>query len=305
MAGAVPCPNCGRPVPGGQDACGACGALVTPVGGSAAVGEPTPDVSPTAEIAPATEIAPTAEIAPAAQIEPAADLAPAESSAPEPIDAIAAADGIVSGGMVPGAYLVPSSTYRAVSDAAPAASVSVPASAPEAAAVQPAPAWIPPAAPTPPAAPSEAPAASTTTPGRASMLADLPFDAPDELEGWLVALGGGIGVLGFVLPWWPLFNGLEGYFSKWGLAIGHLPMFIALITLAALAILPNRIAPWVRTGVGGMVAGGILFGLVWPFLEGGGQQIGSMLAAMGAFLLIAGGIIAVAPSRRAKTPDGT
>jgi hypothetical protein len=138
-------------------------------------------------------------------------------------------------------------------------------------------------------------------PGRASFLADLPFDAPEQLEGWLVALGGGIGILGFFLPWTgALGTGLEGYLGSWGLGIGALPVFLLLVVVTALAILPNRVAPWVRTGVCGMVTGGMVFGLVWLYLGGDASQLGALLSAVGAILLMAGGIIAVAPGRTTR-----
>lgn len=141
-------------------------------------------------------------------------------------------------------------------------------------------------------------------PGRASILADLPFDAPDDLEGWLVAVGGITTVLGFLLPWRSSFMiGLDGYLNSWGLGVGaHLPIFLLVVVVTALAILPNRVATWVRTGAAGAVIGGIVFGLVWLYLEGGASQVGALLAAVGAILLIAGGVIAVAPGRSARPP---
>jgi hypothetical protein len=144
-------------------------------------------------------------------------------------------------------------------------------------------------------------------PGRASILADLPFDAPDQLEGWLVALGGGIGVLGFFLPWTgAIGEGLEGYLGSWGLgSASRLPVFVLLVVVTALAILPNRVATWVRTGVCGMVSGGITFGLVWLYLGSDASQLGALLAAVGAVVLIAGGIIAVAPGRTADRREET
>ncbi|MBI2777581.1 MAG: hypothetical protein HYX57_10030 [Chloroflexi bacterium] len=155
-------------------------------------------------------------------------------------------------------------------------------------------------------------AAATTTsrspaprPGHASILADLPFDAPDELEGWLVVLGGGTALLGFLLPWRSaLSSGFSGYFESWGLGIGtNLPIVVLVIVATALSIVPNRVADWFRHGVLGMVAGGVLFGLVWLYLSGGGE-LGAILAAVGAVLLIGGGVVAVSPGRREVRPEG-
>ncbi|HEX4896831.1 MAG TPA: hypothetical protein VFV53_00570 [Candidatus Limnocylindrales bacterium] len=252
----------------------------------------------------------------------------AAPASPDRIDEELAADGIASGGIVPGSYLPPSTVHRP--GTAPSAGGY---EAPRYAAAPGEPAtWAPPAPPassggwippTPgvagaaaggaaPLSPSGMAAAASSTParsrdarppmpGRASILADLPFDAPDELEGWLVALGGGMGVLGFFLPWTgAIGEGLEGYLGSWGLGVAsRLPVFFLVLVVAALAVLPNRVATWVRTGVCGMVSGGILLGLVWLYLGSDASQLGALLAAVGAVLLIAGGIIAVAPGRSA------
>jgi hypothetical protein len=144
------------------------------------------------------------------------------------------------------------------------------------------------------------------TPGRAPFLADLPFDAPAEMEGWLLAIGGGTGILGFFLPWRSSLDpGLSGYLGSWGLGIGaHLPIFVLVVVVAALAVLPNRVAPWLRTGVGGTVVGGLVLGLTWLYLGGGAAEIGAILAAVGGILLIAGGILAVAPARAGRPTGG-
>jgi hypothetical protein len=136
-------------------------------------------------------------------------------------------------------------------------------------------------------------------------MADLPFDAPNELEGWLVALGGGLGILGFVLPWRSsIQTGIGGYFDSWGLGIGaHLPIFVLVVIVVALAVLSNRIAPWVRTGVCGLVVGGILLGLVWLYLGGGAAEIGAILGAVGGIVMIVGGVLGVAPERRVRPPE--
>jgi len=261
------------------------------------------------------------EAAPEAQPQPPTAWSPA----PRRVDETLAADGIASGGVVPGSYLPPSTVHRPGSVPPVGGSMSPPPAAPGGPAT-----WAPPSSsptaggwirPTPGAVGSAAPGASggapslapappaantrdarPPVPGQASILADLPFDAPDELEGWLVALGGGLGVLGFFLPWTgAIAEGLEGYLGSWGLGVAsRLPVFLLLVVVTALALLPNRVAPWVRTGVLGMVTGGILFGLVWLYLGSDASQLGALLAAVGAVLLIAGGIIAVAPGRSAN-----
>lgn len=231
-----------------------------------------------------------------------------------PMNAEVTADGIGSGGVVPGAYLPPSTAHRAADAstgrghaafATSGATAEALAVGGTAGATSPTlPSAIGPTVPPASAGASGAAPARPATPGRASILADLPFDAPDELEGWLVTLGGGIGILGFLLPWRSsLRTGLEGYLDSWGLGIGaHLPIFFLVFIVTALVILPNRVASWVRTGVCGMVVGGLLLGLVWLYL-GGGAEIGAILTAVAGVLLVAGGALAVAPGRGSRTSD--
>lgn len=295
--------------------------------------EREPEATDAEPEAVADPVAAPESILTAAWPEIAARPGAAATPAPDQVDEALAADGIASGGIVPGSYLPPSTVHRPGLAPSAGGSQVPPAAAPggSAAWAPPAPAassggWIPPtpgvagAAATGAASSSFADAAAAASPatarsrderppmpGRASILADLPFDAPDELEGWLVALGGGMGVLGFFLPWTgAIGEGLEGYLGSWGLGVAsRLPVFFLVLVVAALAVLPNRVATWVRTGVCGMVAGGILLGLVWLYLGSDASQLGALLAAVGAVLLIAGGIIAVAPGRSAYRQEDT
>ena len=289
--------------------------------------EPEPEAVQPEAVEPEPVAAPEPILA-AAWPEIAERTVAAATAAPDQVDEALAADGIASGGIVPGSYLPPSTVHRPGPASSVGGSLTPPSAAPGGPATWASPApvassggWIPPtpgvtgAAATGTASMSASAATTTAaspaaarprdgrppTPGRASILADLPFDAPDELEGWLVALGGGMGVLGFFLPWTgAIGEGLEGYLGSWGLGVAsRLPVFFLVLVVAALAVLPNRVATWVRTGVCGMVAGGILLGLVWLYLGSDASQLGALLAAVGAVLLIAGGIIAVAPGRSA------
>jgi predicted lipid-binding transport protein (Tim44 family) len=58
-----------------------------------------------------------------------------------------------------------------------------------------------------------------------------------------------------------------------------------------LAVMPSRVPSWIRTGVLGVLAGGLLAGLAWPYLIGGlGAGLGILCEAVAAVLLIAGGV---------------
>ncbi len=155
--------------------------------------------------------------------------------------------------------------------------------------------------PMPPSAPTAAPPADTppparVQPGRASLLADLPFDAPGSLAEWLVAVGSGVAAVSFLLPWAPR---IADYTSSWGLAsVSHLPILGLLVVTAVLAILPNRVPPWIRSGVLGLISGSMFLGVLWPYVAGDfGSEFGSIAGAAAALVLIAGGVVAVAPRK--------
>ncbi len=216
-------------------------------------------------------------------------------AAPAAPDAMVAADGLASGGIVPGGFvpsghLPPSTIHRPAPEAAPAPRMPLAGSP-----------LVPPAAMAEPSAAAGSPGARTQ-PGRASLLADLPFDAPDTLAEWLVAVGSGVAAVTFLLPWAPR---IVNYTSSWGLAsVSHLPVLGLLVTTAVLAILPNRVATWVRSGVLGLISGSLFLGVLWPYVAGDfGAEFGSIAGSVAALVLIAGGVLAVAPRKgRADLP---
>jgi len=209
---------------------------------------------------------------------------PADHDACPTCDAPVAAGGIVPGGFVPRGHLPPSTIHRPAPAAAPAPQMPLsgsPLKPPVASAAAP-------SAGTPPAARAE--------PGRASLLADLPFDAPESLTEWLVALGSGVGAVTFLLPWAP---GIVNYTSSWGLgSASHLPILGLLVITAVLAILPNRVPIWIRSGVLGLIGGSMFLGILWPYVAGDfGAEFGSIAGAAAAVVLIVGGVLAVAPRK--------
>jgi hypothetical protein len=156
------------------------------------------------------------------------------------------------------------------------------------------------ASPTPAAmAPTTGAPSRPLEPGRAPLFADLPFDAPNTLPGWFVAAGGGIATIAFLLPWVAV---LDSYFSAWGLgSIANLPAFLVVFGVTALAILPSRLADWLRHGILGLTVGAFILGLTWSRLVGAsGGQIGVVLEGAGALLLLIGGILAIVRDRGAS-----
>jgi hypothetical protein len=136
-------------------------------------------------------------------------------------------------------------------------------------------------------------------PGEASLLADLPFDAPASPEGWLIAIGAGLAMIGFLLPWADrLSPTATGYFGSWGLAgPGHGFAFVAAMLTTALAILPTPVPTWLRDRAIAPVLGGVVVGVAWPFLVGvTAPQIGVLVAAVGGLLLVAGGVLSARPT---------
>jgi hypothetical protein len=260
------------------------------------------------------------------------DWAPAGGqTAAEPVEAPAAPPASETPSPIVGAWLPPSTTSRPGDAATPGPAVTTLAGASRPWAASPTaepPRWpgsleplepaATPGATSPAAGPSWAPApraaAETAAPGPevgrpkpgdAPLFADLPFDAPDTLAAWLVAIGGGIATVGFFLPWAPQVLGSAGfgsYFDQWGFGtIAHLPVFVAVLATTLLSVVSNRVAGWLRHGVLGLAVGGFVLGISWPYLAGGfGGQIGSLLEGVGAILLIIGGVLGAAPTRGSR-----
>ena len=151
-------------------------------------------------------------------------------------------------------------------------------------------------------APAVAPA-KRERPGDAPILADLPFDPPDDLPGWLVVAGGALASVSFLLPWATqlVIGGTldRGYFGRWGLASpAAILLLLAALATFVLGIVPNPIPAWLRTGLLPLTLGGVLLGLVWAYLVGPfGAAIGVWTVAFGAALFLLGGILALHPWR--------
>jgi hypothetical protein len=152
--------------------------------------------------------------------------------------------------------------------------------------------------------PATDPDPEKTGTSRSSMAGDL-LDAArvTEFVGWLAVAGSAMAAVGFLLPWGVSVIGATGvgYFDRWGLAGPfHLFVFASLLALLGLSLLRNPIPLWLRVGVLGLGLGALLLGLTWPYLVGlSGTGPGAMVVAVGALILGAAGVIALASDRHA------
>ena len=123
-----------------------------------------------------------------------------------------------------------------------------------------------------------------------------------EIAGWFVVVGSTMALLGFLLPWSRVVIGastIGGYFDGWGLASPtHLLVFVSLLGVLALALRRGPLSPWISSGILGLVFGGLLFGLAWPYLVGPlGADVGLTLTALGAVALLIGGVVTLWATR--------
>jgi len=126
-----------------------------------------------------------------------------------------------------------------------------------------------------------------------------------EVAGWFVVAGSTVAMLGFLLPWSVVVigsHGTGGYLDDWGLASPtHLFAVLGLAAVLALGVLQNPVPIWLRTGVLGLLTGGLLLGLTWPYAIGPlGAELGAMATFVGGLLLIGGGLVAVWATRHAE-----
>jgi hypothetical protein len=126
-----------------------------------------------------------------------------------------------------------------------------------------------------------------------------------EIAGWFVVAGSSMALLGFLLPWSVVVigsRGTGGYLDDWGLASPtHLFAVLGLAGVLALGVLRNKVPVWLRTGVLGLLTGGLLVGLTWPYAIGPlGADIGAMATFIGGLVLLGGGFVAIWATRHAE-----
>lgn len=131
----------------------------------------------------------------------------------------------------------------------------------------------------------------------------MPADAPTRV----VVLGAGVAALGFLLPWADIVIGsgsIGGYLEQWGLAgPGHALVLALVVGLAILALVAEHLPRWVRLGLPSIAVACLLSGLVWPYLVGPfDASIGVYVVAVGALVMIAGGLLDRVATRHAESP---
>jgi hypothetical protein len=149
------------------------------------------------------------------------------------------------------------------------------------------------------------PAEPTAEP-RSGLLAHL--HSPEGAGGWATAIGSILAIVAFVLPWAQ--NGVAGtqgdrtYLGQWGLANpAYMLVFAAAIAVLLLTIVPNRLPREARAVALPLLFGGLLLGLGWSYATGPfGTGPGVDAMALGAVLLVVGGLLDLRPTRKAATP---
>ena len=65
--------------------------------------------------------------------------------------------------------------------------------------------------------------------------------------------------------------------------------------------MPSRVPAWLATGVLGLALGGLVLGLVWPYLVGPlGADVGVLVVALGGVALVVGGGLASWATRQVE-----
>jgi hypothetical protein len=283
----IVCSECGEDVPYGRLSCPSCGALLASVAGGSRSPGATADQAPPSE----------PEIIPLLGDDAPLSMAPSSVSQSGPREAPDAPPPPASAASAIGGYMPPGS--------------SVPPPTPRVA--PPPPPVLTAVAQAPPTvSPVAAPIASAVAADE-DAAAKTPWWEVDGLDVGIdraVAIGAGMVAIGLLLPWSSRVvigsTDISSYFGRWGLTgPGHILVLIAAVVIAVLAVVPNRIPAWLRSGVGGLLLGMFVIGLVWPYIVGPlGASIGSLMDLVGSIVLIVAGVLAVWRSRHVTDGPG-
>jgi len=294
----IDCVECGESVPYGRLSCHACGALLASVVGAR---RPTIRTTKAVPVATADDEAPEVAAEPVAAPEPVAAAEPLPSRpviepllAPEPVET----EGTLWPPLVEPAPSLSPRPYQAVEVDRHMPHDTMP---PQPSAYRPStysptdgPDWSD-ATVAGEAAATAADAAAAT--GKSPGLSMIDAARFVEIATWFAIVGAAMAVLGFLLPWSRVVigaSGVGGYFDGWGLASPtHVFVVLGLLAVLAVEILRAPVPTWLRTGIPGLILGGLIIGLVWPYVVGRlGADIGVLVAGLGGLALIIGGSVA-------------
>jgi hypothetical protein len=240
-----------------------------------------PQVSPQRSAAPAAPAAPTAQAAAAVPTWPDRPVWPPVRT----IDAVAAPVEPATSRVPAGAYLPPSAVLP------PAETLPLPGTARPNQSAN---------------GKNPADGTTTSTSWRLRFGEDAgPLGLPTDLPTRVVMLGAGLALLGFLMPWADIVIGsgtMDGYVARWGLAgPGHPIVLILVAGLFGLALIADRLPRWARLGLPSVGLAGLLIGLAWPYLAGPfDASVGVYVVAVGALVMIAGGLLDRIASRHAE-----
>ena len=309
----IECVECGASVPYGRLSCPSCGSLLASVSGAR---KPAAQVIETVEVAAAIEPEPNDDLAlslaaaadPPIEAAPVADapvaIEPLFAVEPDPVDADEADPATADWAPVeePAPPVLVARPYtRSSADDGPGILASLPSAyRPSTLSISAAAAGGPSWSAVAGSAPIGTYAASTDTGREAdeSKRNDVVDVARfGEIAGWFVVVGASMSILGFLLPWSVTVIGsrsIGGYFGSWGLASpSHVLVLLGLLAVLALGVLHTPVPDWIRTGILGLAVGGLLIGLVWPYLVGPlGADVGVLITALGGVSLVIGGAVA-------------
>ncbi len=132
-----------------------------------------------------------------------------------------------------------------------------------------------------------------------------PLGLPTDVATRVVLLGAGISLLGFLLPWADIVIGsgvMDGYVAQWGLAgPGHPLILLLVAAMFGLTLIVERLPRWARLGLPSIGLACLLIGLAWPYLAGPfDASIGVYVVAIGAMVMIVGGLLDRIASRHAE-----
>jgi hypothetical protein len=304
----IECVECGASVPYGRLSCPSCGSLLASVSGSrkpaaqiietiepAAAVEPGPDDDLALSLAvdaDAVEPSAAVTIEPLFAVEPDADDAdPATAPVDEPVAAVLVARPYTRSSADDGPGILASlpSAYRPSTLSISAAAAGGPS-------------WS--------AVAGSAPIGTYAASGDAGAVDASSKETVDvarfaEISGWFVVVGASMSILGFLLPWSVTVIGSRsygGYFGSWGLASPtHVLVLLGLLAVLALGVLHSPVPDWIRTGVLGLAVGGVLIGLVWPYVVGPlGADVGVLVTALGGISLVIGGAVGTWATRHVE-----